>query len=295
MTEAARSGGAALRVLAAGPLTVVVDRGRAGQAHWGVAPSGAFDLAAHAAASSLVGNEPDTATLEVLLGPLVLEATRAVVLAVSGPARVRVGGLEVATDRPFALPAGGRGEIEVVGGARAWDAVAGGIEVPTALGSRSTDTLAGLGPAPLTAGDLLPVGRRLASPAAGLPTGGAGPSTGTAGAGDVVEIPVLPPPRPEVLGPDAWAQLCRTEWTVSAQCDRVAVRLDGPAIEAPEASAPSEGLVRGAIQLPPSGRPLVFGPDHPLTGGYPVVGVATSTGLSVLAQVVPGVRARFVG
>lgn len=287
-----------LRVVDPGPLTLTVDAGRRGMARWGVAPGGPFDRAASDRANALVGNDPAAATLEVLLGPLVLEATRAAVVAVTGPAAVRVGDLPVEVERPFAVPAGARLTVRAVGGARVWLAVAGGVDVPPVLGSRSRDTLAGLGPSPLAAGDVLPVGDAISPDryaAAGQPSAVAVQHRVGASGSLAVELPVLPPPRPETLVPTAWDDLLRCAWTVAAECDRVAVRLRGePALAAPEASAASEGLVAGAVQLPPSGQPLVFGPDHPLTGGYPVIGVVTSSGLGELAQLRPGDGVRFV-
>lgn len=346
----------AVEVLAPGPLTIVTDLGRAGRADVGVAPSGAFDVDAHRTANALVGNDEGAATLEVLLGPLVLRADGAVVLAVVGPAvPVRVNGLAIESGRAIVVPAGARLEVgPASAGLRCWVAVAGGWDVPPVVGSRARDTLAGLGPEPLAAGTVLTVGRAhrahrhvgcdSRTAARGTARTGAGadlrvgvgvgagagagahrsadagavPKSGTsvrpagdsrAGApeptrrtpdaaappGRVAELPVLPPPRPELLAPGAWDAMLDSAYIVSHEANRVAVRLDGPAVatRAP-ADLPSQGLVAGAVQVPPSGRPVVFGPDHPLTGGYPVAAVLTSAGLARLAQLRPGAAVRFV-
>ncbi|MFJ6042481.1 5-oxoprolinase subunit B/C family protein [Brachybacterium paraconglomeratum] len=198
-------------------------------------------------------------------------------------------------------------------------------ELLEVLGARSRDTLSDLGPDPLQAGDLLLIGpeRGLdAVPTAVVPAGtapdgpgGADAPEGTASSEDVpsgadpehpasaglrtedaVRIPVLIGPRAELLGDDAVDALLDTDWTVRPDSDRVGVRLDGPAMPVPSgaASVPSEPMLPGAVQVPPSGLPVVFGPDHPTTGGYPVIAVVTRTGLDRLAQAGPGTRLRFV-
>lgn len=103
-------------------------------------------------------------------------------------------------------------------------------------------------------------------------------------------------PRAELLGDDAVDALLGTDWTVRPDSDRVGVRLDGPALPVPSgaASVPSEPMLTGAVQVPPSGLPVVFGPDHPTTGGYPVIAVVTREGLDRLAQAGPGTRLRLV-
>ena len=129
-------------------------------------------------------------------------------------------------------------------------------------------------------------------PACGQQHGPAG--RGLSGPGPL-EIPLLPGPRDELLGRAAMEALLGTDWTVRSDSDRIGVRLDGPALPVPEGvgSLPSEAMVPGAIQVPPSGLPVVFGPDHPTTGGYPVVAVVTRTGLDRLAQAAPGTAVRF--
>lgn len=171
-------------------------------------------------------------------------------------------------------------------GLRTYLAVRGGIDVTAVLGSRSTDTLSGIGPPPLGAGMVLPVGP---APAA-YPT--------------VEHAPVAAPTNDEVLlhamlGPRAdWVrnaeQLATTAWTASGRSDRVGMRLEGVALErAREDELPSEGLVRGAVQVPPSGAPVLFLADHPVTGGYPVVAVVLDADVDRAAQVRPGHRVRF--
>ncbi|PWD52219.1 allophanate hydrolase [Serinibacter arcticus] len=284
-------------------LVLLQDLGRPGHARLGVAPSGAFDVGAHLAATAAVGNVRGAATLEVLLGPLVLRTRRACVLAVTGAdGDVLVDSLAVAPGRPFTLLPGA---LLTVGaardGVRRHVAVRGGFDATPVLGSRSRDTLAALGPAPVVVGDRLAVGDAVATAGgAALRSGlrrsdardaprGPGPTP------DVLVLECLPGPRPELFAADALARLAERVAVVSDRCDRVAVRLDGVAVErVDDTELPSEGLVAGAVQVPPSGQPVVMGPDHPLTGGYPVLAVLTRASLDALAQVRPGARVRLV-
>ncbi|HET6626050.1 MAG TPA: biotin-dependent carboxyltransferase family protein [Nocardioidaceae bacterium] len=278
-----------LTVLDPGPLTTVQDRGRPGWAHLGVPRSGALDLPAASLANRLVGNPDDAAVLETTLGGVSLHASTAMTVAVTGAdAPVTVDGRSRALAEPVALHAG---QALTVGrtrsGLRSYVAVAGGIAVPTELGSRSTDVLSGIGPAALSVGQELPVGEPV-----GRPHG--------------VDVSVVPRPRPSVTlrfrpGPRAdWftapalETLTRSAYATSPDSNRVGLRLTGPELERsrPE-ELPSEGLVLGAIQVPASGQPLVFLNDHPTTGGYPVLGVVVAHDLPVCAQLRPGDQVRF--
>jgi biotin-dependent carboxylase-like uncharacterized protein len=176
-------------------------------------------------------------------------------------------------------------------GLRSYLAVRGGIAVPPVLGSRSTDQLSGIGPAPLRAGDLLPVG--------GLGREAAQPWPEPARAWPAADRPavlrVLPGPRPEWFAPDALAGIAGATYTVTPASNRVALRLDGPPVpRVDRGELPSEGLVRGAVQVPPDGRPVVFGADHPVTGGYPVVAVVLPRDLDLAAQLPPGAQVRLL-
>ncbi len=149
-----------LEVLRAGPLTTVQDLGRPGYAHLGVPRSGALDQPALGAANALVGNGSGTAGLEITLLGCVLRFHLRVLIAVTGaPAPVRVDGVPTPFAAPVTVPAGATVHIgRTERGVRTYLAVAGGIDVPPVLGSRSTDTLSGLGPNPLRDKDMLPLG-----------------------------------------------------------------------------------------------------------------------------------------
>jgi biotin-dependent carboxylase-like uncharacterized protein len=278
-----------LTVLASGPLTTVQDRGRPGWASIGVTRSGAADRQAAALANRLVGNDAAAAVLEVTVGGLQVRAGRTLLVAVSGaPAPVTVDGRAAPFDAPLTLRPGqvlGLGNPAV--GLRSYLAVRGGIDVPPVLGSRSTDTLSGLGPAPLRPGDVLPVGALAADEPVVDVAPVRAPSSRPV-------LRVLPGPRRDWLAPGAWTALTAADWTVSPDSDRVGLRLAGPRLDrARTDELPSEGLVPGAVQVPPDGAPVLFLVDHPVTGGYPVLAVVTTDDLSAAAQLRPGDRVRF--
>ncbi|GAA3010325.1 biotin-dependent carboxyltransferase family protein [Streptosporangium longisporum] len=192
---------------------------------------------------------------------------------------------------PFWVPAGGRLRVgPPESGLRSYVAVRGGIDAPVTMGSRSTDSLSGLGPGPLRAGTVLPLG-----PAAGLAaiTVDAAPPPFSPPPGTGV-LRVLPGPRDDWFAPGATAALCAEPYEVSQDSNRVGVRMLGARLErARQGELPSEGMVAGSVQVPPSGQPIVFLADHPPTGGYPVIAVLTSADLAVAAQLRPGDRVRF--
>ncbi|MFG3603999.1 5-oxoprolinase subunit C family protein [Micromonospora chersina] len=288
-----------IEVLRAGALTTVQDQGRPGWAHLGVPRSGALDPAAMRLANRLVGNPENVAGLEITLTGCELRFTRAVTVALTGapvdvlaerrpaergPVERRPGD----TGRPLSLPAGA---ILRVGPARAgvrtWLAVSGGIAVEPVLGSRATDTLSGLGPPPLRDGDRLPVGAPTGPPApVDLTVAPAVPAG--------LRLALRPGPRQDWFTPAALDLLLRTAYTVSPASNRVGARLAGAALpRAVAGELPSEGLVLGAVQVPPDGQPLIFLADHPTTGGYPVIGVVDD--VTPLAQARPGTTVTFHG
>ncbi|GLZ46060.1 allophanate hydrolase [Actinomycetospora sp. NBRC 106375] len=286
-----------LVVTEVGPQALVVDRGRPGWAHIGVPPAGAVDGPAHALAQRLVGNPADAAGLEVLLGGLALRATAATTVALTGPPgglwRHRVGAPDraLASHQPVHLLAGDVVTVPPPStGLRGYLAVGGGITVDPVLGSRSADTLSGLGPPALEVGTRLPLG-----PPPPVPPVGTG-AIGVSVAPDAAVLRLHLGPRADWV--DGAAERLRAgTWTVAPTGDRVGVRLEGPplarAAERRGVELRSEGLVGGAVQVPPDGQPVVFLADHPTTGGYPVVGVVDPAELAVFAQLRPGSSVRF--
>lgn len=275
-----------LEVREVGTSVLVQDRGRTGWAHLGVPRSGALDAPAAALANRLVGNDPGAACLEVLLGGLVLGSDDGVWIAVTGaPCRVQVDGAPRDFGAAVRLPSGAELRLGRPGsGLRSYVAVGGGIAVGPVLGSRSTDTLGGLGPTPVGAGDRLPVG-----PYTGAPRPADTPRPPIAG-----PLQVAPGPRADHVAGDVLDLLCRTTYVVSPDSDRVGLRLSGaPLPLARTDQLPSEGMVLGAVQLPPDGRPVVLLADHPTTGGYPVVAVVEESDLWQCGQLRPGEPVAF--
>lgn len=278
-----------LEVLRSGPLTTVQDLGRFGHRAAGVSPSGAADLGAMARANALVGNPAGAAVLEATFGGVSLRALDAMRIAVTGATCAGVvmeSAFEVDRDDTVSLDG-------AAAGIRSYIAVAGGIDVPPVLGSRSTDTLSGLGPEPLRRADLLPVGPVIDAGPAASPARSA-PAPDLPGAG--FDLAVERGPRDDWLPEETWAALAAGDisWEVSPESNRVAMRLRGAPLAVRARSLPPEPLVRGAVQVPPDGRPIVFLADHPVTGGYPVVAVLTSSSCDLAAQCRPGASVRLL-
>jgi biotin-dependent carboxylase-like uncharacterized protein len=256
----------------------------------GVTRSGAADRRSHTLANRLVANPGDRATIEVMFGGLMARVRGGdVAIAVTGadtdPA---VDGIPFGTNSIHYVH---DGSVISLGaphsGLRTYLSVRGGINVTSVLGSRSYDVMSAIGPAPLQPGDVLPVGEHTTdfpeldqAPVASL-------------ADELIELAVVPGPRDDWLAdPDA---LVHTDWVASDRSDRVGMRLAGTPLQhrSPGRQLPSEGATRGAIQVPPNGLPVILGPDHPVTGGYPVVGVVTDADIDRLAQIRPGQSVRF--
>lgn len=279
-----------LEVLRTGPLALVEDLGRAGLAHVGVTRSGAADRRSHRLANRLLANPEDRATIEVAFGGF--------------SARLHGGDVDIAVTGADTDPAVngvtfGSNSIQHVrdgdvislgtprSGLRTYLGVRGGIDAAPVLGSRSYDVMAAIGPSPLRAGDVLSIGERVGeypevdqAPVAAISDG-------------VVELRVTPGPRDDwFVDPDI---MVRTNWLVTNRSDRVGMRLVGMPLEYrwPDRQLPAEGVTRGAIQVPPNGFPVILGPDHLVTGAYPVVGVVVEEDIDTLAQVRPGQTIRM--
>lgn len=286
------SGPQALEVLEPGALTLIEDLGRPGLASMGVSRCGAADRTSFRLGARLLAQDYRRAALEVTLGGLSVRARGDVTIALTGaPAPATVDGHGTGYGAPLFVRDGqaltlARPPV----GLRTYVSVRGGIDVPAVLGSRSTDTLAGLGPKPLRRGDVLPVGR----PPTAFPNVDLAPSASLA-EGTLILRALLGPRADWLAYP---AALGATAWSVSSRSDRVGIRLDGAPLARAEstrnAELPSEGVVRGGIQVPAGGQPVLFLADHPVTGGYPVVAVVLAADLDRAAQAVPGQRIRFV-
>lgn len=280
-----------IEVLRTGPLALIQDLGRTGYAAVGVGRSGAADRASFGLANRLVGNPHDAGAIEITLGGFSCETNAPIVVALTGaPAPATVNGRSIPHNAPVYLRGG---EVLTLGfaevGLRTYLAVAGGFDIPPVLGSVATDMMSGLGPAPLAPGRLLPLGRLPVDPSAVDVAPVATPEAGP------VTLRVLRGPRDYWL--DDYERLAKTRWTAASQSDRVGVRLEGQPLKRADAYATrelaSEGVVRGSIQVPGGGLPVLFLADHPVTGGYPVAGVIRDADTDRLAQVRPGQAIRF--
>jgi len=276
----------ALEVVEPGPLTLIEDLGRTGYADVAVGGSGAFDRAAHRLANRILGNAESAAALEALGAGLAVRALRHCSIAVTGAqGSLSIDGMPADRGAPVHLSPG---QVLTLGpptaGIRSVLAVRGGISTNHVLGSRSRDTLAGLGPQPLVRGDVIHAGDPESDvvidfvPPRPIPR--------------MVNLAIHPGPRTDLLAPSSRSTLADAMFTVGTDSDRIGVRLDGPTLQVQKTDRlASEGVVRGAVQLPPDGRPVILGPDHPVTGGYPVIGVVED--IDALAQAAPGTPVRF--
>lgn len=270
----------AVTVLATGALTTVQDAGRPGRAALGVGRSGACDRTSYRLANRLVGNEEGAAVLEVTFGGLQLRADGDVLVVTTG---ARCEG-SWPHNAPTVLRSGQELRLGTPAtGLRTYVAIRGGFTVDPVLGSRSTDVLSGLGPPVLAVDDVL----MAAEPE--LPAPGVDVAPVADPAEGAVSVRVVPGPRRDWFTDEAWISLVGQPYTVTSDSNRVGLRLDGLALERVRTGElPSEGMVRGALQIPPSGKPVLFLADHPPTGGYPVIAYVVDDDVDRCAQLRPG-------
>jgi KipI family sensor histidine kinase inhibitor len=292
-----------IKVIATALPALVQDLGRAGHAALGVTVGGALDRRALQLANEIVGNPSGVAALEITFGNFVCECSNEMSIALAGapaPITVQRSSGEIfaaAAEHSITLHAGDRVKLGYpLRGVRSYLAVRGGFEVPRVLGSASRDTLAALGPEPLVKGSIVATGRAAAAtatatatrrddiPAESLPTGG-----------ETVVLDILPGPRADWFTEASLTLLLEQAWQVTPQSSRVGIRLRGEKSldRRVFTELPSEGLTRGAIQVPHDGQPVLLLADHPVTGGYPVVAVVAEHHLDLAGQLPPGAKLRF--
>jgi len=295
----------ALEVLEPGLLTTVQDHGRPGWRHAGVSASGAMDSPALRSANHAVGNAAGAAGLEcTVAGPrLRFLATTRFALAGGDLSPVLHRDDLGAWPVPLGAPVLARaGNVLAFGarrsGSRTYIALAGGVDVPPILGSRSTDLTAGfggMGGRALRAGDLIALGGRGADhhveprprDLATLDPHSARP--------DDVTVRVILGPQHDHFRPEALAAFLGEAYTLAPESDRVGCRLQGPRLAHRDvAEIVADGMVPGCVQVPPDGQPIVMMAGGPTTGGYPKVATVVSADLPALAQLLPGEgRVRF--
>jgi len=265
------------------------DQGRIGYANIAVPTSGACDQKSHQLANRLIGNFPNACAIESLRGSFEFGTDSELVISATGaPASVQVDGREHEMFRSIFVPAGSVVSVSPGSlGMRTYLAIRGGIVGNQIMGSSSYDELSQIGTPPIKPGDKFSVENQVA----GSITGDYIPGSVITGL-NTVELETMPAPR--------WSGfsnsdiLFTSEYQVTSSVNRVGLRLSGPALVwNSESRLASEGVVTGAIQIPVDGMPLIFGPDHPTTGGYPVVAVVSRNSLDLLAQTAPGTVVRF--
>ncbi len=295
-----------IQVLASGRLNTVQDLGRRGHRGIGVGFAGAMDRLALELGNCLVGNAPDAAAVEIAMPPFAVRF--------EADAEFAITGAQCAADldgepvHAWWVRGARRGQVLRIGpptaGAIAYLSVAGGIDVPAVLGSRSTDLKARFGGVEgraLRAGDVLPTGRATsASRPRSRPFGIEPPEYALANSQPAsargTALRVLPAGEYERFPPQVRATWRQTAWKLSPSSNRSAFRLLGPALGADRHGdiMYSHGIVPGVIQVPPSGEPIVQMADANTHGGYPKLGVVIGPDLRLLAQTRLGSTVRFV-
>jgi biotin-dependent carboxylase-like uncharacterized protein len=286
-------------VLKPGMLASVQDLGRHGHRQSGICPGGALDTLALTMTNRLVGNPDEAAGLELTMGGCELRFDTATRIALAGDDfGARLDGVPIWPC--WSVPVQAGQTLKLVGanaaagkkGLRTWLAVAGGIDVPPVLGSRSTDLKAGFGGLAgraLKKGDRLPLGAptlnrsQLARRRFGVrPPEWAIDSRDF---GEAISLRVMLGPESGLFTPASLAAMWREPWRVTPQSNRMGSRLEGPVLERKRAGDMlSSGVIPGTIQVPPSGQPIILMGDAQTTGGYPRIGVVIRADLWKLAQ-----------
>lgn len=278
----------AIHVVRPGLLTTVQDLGRWGHQSTGVPVAGPMDTFSHRLGNLLVGNPASAATLEVtLIGPE-LQFERACTIALTGADfEVTCDGKTITTGQTARIEDHARLQFaRRRAGARAYLAVAGGIQTPLLLGSRATHLVSGMGGLngrALAANDVLPI-------AAGLPPLPIRRALGlTLPSGGRARLRVLPGPQADWFGPDAFRVLSGTSFRISPRSNRMGYRLEGPQLPRSRTDEPiSEPTAFGAIQVPAAGEPILLMADRQTAGGYPKIGSVISADLPLAGQLAPG-------
>jgi biotin-dependent carboxylase-like uncharacterized protein len=300
-----------LEVIEPGALTTVQDLGRRGWARYGVPPSGPMDAKAFQIANELVGNPLDAAGLEITLSGPVLRAWHDCLIAVCGAEfDLWVGELPVPNWHSIFVRAGYRIAFRARRhGARAYLAVAGGIDTMPFLDSRSTYLHGGFGGLEgraLRRGDRLTV---MSDPQASRPwsaarmiaaAGRAWPLSERPGYSDAPVLRVVLGPQEDHFTTAAVDCFLSSAYTLTPSSDRMGIRLRGEQLAhalrpggGPASGIVSDGIVTGSVQVPPDGQPIVMMVDHQTTGGYPKIGTVIRADLPLLAQCLPGDSVHF--
>lgn len=297
----------ALEILTPGLATTVQDRGRFGYYRYGIPQGGAMDDYAAAIANRLVGNPPDAALLEcTYLGPRIRVDAPTTVAVAGSPVGVLVNDEPAAQNARLELVAGDELSFGMIGGgSKFFIAVAGGIDVPLVLGSRSTYPIGKMGGfegRALQAGDVVPVGRPVEDDRERLETV----------ADDLlpsfdrrVDVRFMFGLYDHKLTDEGRSNLIGAEWTLTPVADRMGLRFDGPGAAWTEEEQPfgagqdpsnitDAGYAVGSIQVPGGTQPIVLHRDAVSGGGYAQFGTVISADMDLFARMGPGTTVRFV-
>ena len=283
-----------IEVLEPGLQTTVQDPGRWGHGRIGVSPGGAADRAALIAGNRALGNDDTAAGLEITqAGPRLRFLMPSRIALTGADLGASVGGMRLLPGSVRAIHPGDELTFDrdhALRGFRAWLCIAGGIDVPLVMGSRSTDLAAGLGGVegrPLAAGDRLPIGRARCGPRSPTQPAWVKP-------GSHAPFRVVAGPERDRVDEGTWRMFLSRAFTVSPQSNRVGVRLDGPAFSLiGGADIISSGMVTGTIQVTGEGQPIVALPARATVGGYPRIATVIAADLDRLGHLAPGDAVRF--
>jgi antagonist of KipI len=294
-------------ILRAGFLSTVQDLGRLGYRESGVGSGGAADAHALSVANLLVGNEPSAAGLEITAGHVRIRHSGDRLVAWCGGAYlVQAGDAAVPPGRAAFVRAGEEISVAPHGGARAWLAISGGIDVPPVLGSRSTDLRSGFGGLAgraLADGDVLPLGAasslalRLSARLRDSRVAYFGASAAwSAPAKGARLLRIVRGADWTRFDSDAHRALATGAYEVTTESDRMGVQLTGPELKRHDDGADlvSEAVVPGTVQVPPSAQPILLLADCQTIGGYPKIAHVITVDLPIAAQLRPGDHLRFV-
>lgn len=283
-----------IRIIDAGPLTTVQDKGRFGYQSSGFSVCGVLDPDAMERANLLVGNDPNEAVLEIALSGITAQLMCDTVIALCGADMSPIiNGVPAESDRAYALPAGSY--IALSGarsGARAYLAIAGGFDIAPVMGSRSTGlkfSLGGFGGRKLISGDRIPLNKET-STLADISERHLPHPTYPA----EVILRVVPGPQDDMFTEEAIKAFYNTPYTVTPTSDRMGIRLDGELLTSEKGTdIISDGIVTGSVQVSSDGKPILLTADHQTTGGYAKIATVISADIPKAGQLMSGDKVRF--
>ena len=285
-----------VQIVQPGPMTLIQDRGRLGFQKLGVSVSGAVDIDSFDLGNLLVGNDPDAACLEILLGGLEIEFLDDLIIAVTGAeSDVTIDGVTIALGVSYFIHSDARLKLGMAtDGLRTYIAIAGGIDIPQTLGSRSThfaSKIGGVEGRSLVAGDVLSLGEPSTLAASGLLLEG----ESTSSPSDEISVRIMLGPQDDEFSDTGIESLLNSSYVVSDQSNRQGLRLEGPVIESKSGryDIVSDAVVNGSIQVPGDGKPIILLADRQTTGGYAKIATIATVDLPKLGQAAPGTNITF--